>query len=150
MNDIKHLLLNQKETEYQENKTHVWLGIQNEIQRRKKRTRVVISFISLAILSFSFANQSNYEGQLYSDKQFAKIIELEAQLENELSSLEIKSIPTDERLLELHERLALLNQRIDQVKLEINMNPLNPNYHQLYLTMLKTKHRIIETLNQKG
>lgn len=145
--DNIHKLLKQPDNRLDSEQS--WRGVRRGIRRKKVRTYAIVATLILCTGTVIFLPTST-TGNLYSDEQFERILSLEAQLELELSSFPKPKTLENERLKELNDRLAMLNERIERIRIEIQANPKNPNYHRTYLAMLKTKRKILTTLNKRG
>lgn len=127
-----------------------WAGIQGRVKRQfYKQVSIVATVIIVSVGGYAtFFQQTT--SKLYNQEAFEKILTMEEQLENELNNLqsEVVEIKENPRYFALIEQVNNINIRLEECKLQMIQNPRNPNFHRVYLTLLKTKRNALEILNE--
>lgn len=127
-----------------------WDGIRNKVQRRFYKQVSTVALLLILVFSSTVYFKTDSQSKLYSGTKFEKIVAMETALESELESLQddIVEIVENPRYFALLEQVNQINTRLEECKDHMLQNPLNPNFHRVYLSLLKTKRKALVQLNE--
>ena len=127
-----------------------WDGIRHKVQKRFYKQVSTVALMLIIIVSSTIYFNMFSQSKLYSGTKFEKIVAMETALESELESLqdEIIEVVENPRYFSLLEQVNRINTRLEECKDHMMQNPLNPNFHRVYLSLLKTKRKALVQLNE--